>query len=396
MTAELSKVVQSDQTFLFGPGCAREPLREEIAQRKWRRMALLASNSVVQSGVRDDLMRVVLAGVEVVVVGEPIRGHAPMAGSERIAQHLARQTLDAIVALGGGSVSDTAKAVSILLAEGGRLEDHCSEFRPPDTFVTPALSQQKIPVVSVPTTLSGAEVTPGGGATTASGIKRTFWDPQVACRIIAYDTELIGKVPTDILVSTSMNALAHCAEGLYSRTSNPISTAQALHAAGMLARGLRATAGKGEPAGAAAGISQISDPVRELAAGAALSGLVISNARVGLHHAICHVLGGRLGLPHGVANSVMLPHVLRFNEPETAFAQHELSEAMGRPGRPAGDVVAELQRMAQAPSRLRDFGVSEGQLNDVAADTMQDRGLFFNPRRVSGPEEIRGILRKAW
>jgi len=396
VTAELSRVVQSDQTFLFGPGCAREPLGEEIAQRKWRRVALLASNSAVKSGARDDLMRLALAGVETVVVDEPIAGHAPIADSERIAQHLAGGTLDAIVALGGGSVSDTAKAVSILLAEGGRLEDHCSEFRPPDTFVNRVLSRPKTPVVAVATTLSGAEVTPGGGATTASGVKRTFWDLQVACRIIAYDTELIGKVPSDILVSTSMNALAHCAEGLYSRTSNPISTAQALHAARLLSRGLRAVAVEPGAGGADAGGSPVPDPISELAAGAALSGLVISNARVGLHHAICHVLGARLALPHGVANSVMLPHVLRFNEPETASAQRDLSEAMERPGLPAGDVVAELQHTVRAPRRLRDFGVREDQLDGVAAGTMQDRGLFFNPRRVSGPEEISGILREAW
>jgi alcohol dehydrogenase class IV len=396
MAAELSRVVQSDQTFLFGPGCAREPLGKEIAQRKWRRVALLASNSAVRSGARDDLLRFALAGVEVVVVDEPVAGHAPVADSERIAQHLARGTLDAIVALGGGSVSDTAKAVSILLAEGGRLEDHCSEFRPPGTFVSRVLSRPKTPVVAVATTLSGAEVTPGGGGTTAAGIKRTFWDPQIACRIIAYDTELIRKVPSDILVSTSMNALAHCAEGLYSRTSNPISTAQALHAARLLCRGLRSAAGEPDAGGADAGGSQIPDPMSDLAAGAALSGLVISNARVGLHHAICHVLGARLGLPHGAANSVMLPHVLRFNEPETSSAQRDLSEAMGRPGLPAGDAVAELQRAVRAPSRLRDFGVREDQLDGVAADTMQNRGLYFNPRQVCGPEEITGILREAW
>jgi alcohol dehydrogenase len=92
----------------------------------------------------------------------------------------------------------------------------------------------------------------------------------------------------------------------------------------------------------------------------------------------------------------MLPHVLRFNEPETASAQRDLSEAMERPGLPAGDVVAELQHTVRAPRRLRDFGVREDQLDGVAAGTMQDRGLFFNPRRVSGPEEISGILREAW
>ncbi len=355
MTAELSRVVQSDQTFLFGPGCAREPLGEEIAQRRWRRVALLASNSAVQSGARDDLMRLALAGVEAVVVNEPIAGHAPIADSERIARHLAGGTLDAIVALGGGSVSDTAKAVSILLAEGGRLEEHCSEFRPPDTFVNRVLSCPKIPVVAVATTLSGAEVTPGGGATTASGVKRTFWDPQVACRIIAYDTELIGKVPSDILVSTSMNALAHCAEGLYSRTSNPISTAQALHAVRLLSRGLRSVAIEPDAGGADTGGSPLPDPMSELAAGAALSGLVISNARVGLHHAICHVLGARLALPHGVANSVMLPHVLRFNEPETAFRPTRPERGDGAPRaarRRCRRRTATCGPGAEAPARL--------------------------------------------
>jgi alcohol dehydrogenase len=327
-----------------------------------------------------------LCDVRVHEVSADVASHAPIEETEAIAARLAGVPVDAIVVIGGGSVSDTAKAVAILLTEAGRLEDYCSVFSPPDQLEQPDAPSRKPPLLVVPTTLSGAEVTPGGGATNAAGIKRTFWNPRLAAKVIAFDPDVLRAVPTMVLATTGMNGLAHCAEGLYSRTANPISSAFAVAGASHLASGLRALVA-----------GDLTDGTQEhLAAGAALGGLVISSARVGLHHAICHALGARLGLAHGVANSIMLPHVLRFNRGQTERAQSVLASALGASGRDASEAVGQLEAEIGVPRRLRDVDVSKSSLSDVARDAMQDRGLYFNPRRVQSVDDLRALLMEAW
>jgi alcohol dehydrogenase len=197
------------------------------------------------------------------------------------------------------------------------------------------------------------------------------------------------------MASTAMNGFAHCAEGLYSRLRNPISEALALHGIQLFARGLPA---------------MVADPANPdhrstVLAAAHLSGMVISNARVGIHHAICHCLGARGGLAHGVANSIMLPHALAYNLPVAARELAQIATAMGVDTRnltaeaaaQAGiDAVKALQRDSKVPTRLRDTGLDRALLPAIAADTLRDRGLFFNPRRTENAAPIVDVLEQAW
>ncbi len=399
MTPALAVYRGFPQTLITGAGAVAS-LAREIERHGYRRVALLSSPSVAAGdGVRR--VRAQLQGTEIVETFTAVRPHAPIADTEALAARLAPRPPDAIVAVGGGSVSDTAKACSILLAEGGRLEEHCSTFTPPDRLVAPDLPHPKTPVLAVPTTLSGAEMTPGGGATTADGVKRVFWDPQVAVSLAVFDPDVLAETPRELIVATAMNGLAHCAEGVYSRTRNPVSTGLALRGAELFAAGLTRLAQSADPDESA---------LLRLAEAAALGGMVISHARVGLHHAICHVLGAYCGLGHGTANAVMLPFVLRYNEPATVSEQRALAVALatglngagacpGPLGADAGhaaDRVAELEQIAGAPRSLREVGIAEADLPEVARRTMSDRGLFFNPRRVEDVAEVLGILERAW
>jgi alcohol dehydrogenase len=392
-----SRVALAEQVLLFGPGAAGR-LGDELRARRWRVVALFASPSAVASGQLDRLRAGALAGCEVVAVHDRVRAHAPAADSEAIAAELRGRRLDALVALGGGKVIDTAKAVAVLLAEGGRLEDHCSVFIPPDRYLPRELPAPKLPMVAVPTTLAGAEMTPGGGATNDRGVKRAFWDPKLVARVTAYDPEVLGATPAGVLLTTGMNALAHCAEGLYSRTANPVSAALALEATRWLAGALPAVrpdppAAGGEAAGGALPV----EVATALGAAAALAGMVIANARVGLHHAICHVLGARYGVPHGVANAIMLPPVLRFNLAATRDAQRRFAQALGaEAAEDPPEVVRRFRDRLGVPARLRDAGLQRRDLDLVAADLMQERGLYFNPRRVEGPSQVRQVLEWAW
>lgn len=327
---------------------------------------------------------------------------------DRVAEHssttlvteaaaLARaHAVDGLLAVGGGSASDTAKGIAILLGEGGMIEQHASSFTPPDQFVPRPLPSPKLPIIAVPTTASAAEVTPGLGLKDPQGRKLLFWDNTLACRLIVIDPLAATEVPPAILAATAMNGFAHCVEGLYSRLRNPISEALALHGITLFSKWLPRMVTEPDSVEARAGVLTA----------AHLSGMVISNSRVGIHHAICHCLGARGGLSHGVANSIMLPHCVAYNIPVAGAQIARIGAAMDAETFPqqhgsgdplhAVEAIRGLQRLAQVPSRLRDTRLDRKLLTAIAEDTMRDRGLYFNPRRTDTVATVLQLLEEAW
>ncbi len=300
---------------------------------------------------------------------------------------------DAIVAIGGGSTSDTAKGVAMLLAEGGAFADHASRFEPPRTVHTPRLNQPKIPIITIPFTASGAEVTGSFGIRGADGYKMLFSDPQVASRVVLLDPALNVSVPASIMLSTAMNGLAHCVEGLYSSARSPISSALALHTLPLFARAMRAI--RAEP------VEQAHRA--DLLTAGVMSGMVLASARSCLHHAICHVIGAKYGVSHGNANSAILPHAVRFNLPAAVGPLSLMGQSLGLTGTSEEDRalaavqwIEQLQRDLGVPRSLKALGVPHDHLESIAAHVMHERGLAFNPRTVHDAAELLGILRAAW
>ena len=319
---------------------------------------------------------------------EAVPAHSSVELVERLTQQARAAGVDGFVAVGGGSASDTAKAVALLLAEGGRLEDHASRFTPPDHLFVPELRQPKLPIVAVPATASAAEVTPSLGVRTADGAKLLFTDIQLASRSILIDPPATLCVPAALMLSTGMNGLAHCLEGLYSRVRTPVTTALALHATALFLDALPAVARAPGDAGCRG----------DLLAAAHLSGQVLLNARTGLHHAVCHVLGATTGIGHGDANAVLLPEAIEFNAPCAADELDTAARACGLEGGAAAlvDRLRALRETLGVPTRLRDLGVAHDALAGVAAHAMHERGLYFNPRRVADDSEIAALLDRVW
>ena len=280
---------------------------------------------------------------------------------------------DGFVAIGGGSVSDSAKATALWIAEGGNLEDHASRFTPPADLVVPALNAPKLPIAAIATTASGAEATLSLGIRTAQGRKLLFSDIKLAARLILLDPEANTAVPASIMLATGMNGLAHCIEGLYAKVRTPMTDAFSRHAIDLFLDALPAV--RREP-----------DVVAHRAAlldAAHLSGLVLVNSRTCLHHAICHAIGAITGAAHGDANSVILPHAMGFNYQVVA------------PSLPVERVVA-LQAELGVPKRLRDIGIAKDLLPTIANKVMGERGLYFNPRPVTHPDQVEELLQAAW
>ncbi|HZT54046.1 MAG TPA: iron-containing alcohol dehydrogenase [Gaiellaceae bacterium] len=267
----------------------------------------------------------------------------------------AAEPCDGILAVGGGSAIDLGKAIS---AAAG------------------------LPLVSVPTTYSGAEWT------TYFGVR----DPQRRLRgggggarlaTVVYEPELTLGLPAETTVGTALNALAHCAEALYARGRNAEADAHALAGAELIARWLpRVVAAPADREGRA-----------ELLRGACHAGTALAGSMLALAHALAQAVGGRYGLPHGTLNGLVLPPVLRFNADLAPEAVRRFGEAIGAPDDPAGR-VAELAALA-GPRRLRELGVPEADLPELAASAAARSGNQANPRPAT-PAEIERLLREAF
>jgi maleylacetate reductase len=259
-----------------------------------------------------------------------------------------------LLAVGGGSAIDLAKAIGV---EAG------------------------LPVVSVPTTYSGAEWTPsfgirdhdrrmrgGGGGSTLAGI--------------VYDPELTLGLPRAETVGTSMNALAHAAEALYVKGRNDEGDREALAGANLIGEWLPRVVASPDDL----------ESRRSLLEGAMHAGAALAAAGLGLAHAMAQALGGRFGLPHGAMNALTLPPALRFNEPVAAGEIARFGEALG-----TSDPIGRAQELALLGGyqRLRDQGVPENELDTVAEAAADRAGARANPRPAT-PSQISELLRSIY
>lgn len=377
---------------VMGPGAAAQ-VAEEARRLDASRVMLITGGKTARTSL---VLQVKAAlGPLLATAYEEVVEHSATAVVEAASTRAHEAGIDLLLAVGGGSASDTAKAVAILLAEGPPLARHANRFTPPDTFVQQHLAQPKLPIMAIPTTASGGEVTPGLGIRAPDGHKLLFWDSQVAARTIILDPQANLDVPVSLMASTGMNAVAHCVEGLYSKKRNPVADAFALQGLRLLGAGLPSMA-------RAPGSVQARADVLY---GAHLSGAVIASTRTCLHHGICHCLGALGGLPHGVANAIMLPHVMRHNIGAAAPQLRQVAQALGRDvdalcdvqaAEQAIEAVKALQHATDVPTRLRDTSLSRNLLPALAEHALGDRALYFNPGPVATGPEILAVLEAAW
>jgi alcohol dehydrogenase class IV len=238
-------------------------------------------------------------------------------------------------------------------------------------------------------------VTPVFGTTDLErGRKSVVRSEPIRPRLALYDPELALDTPPDLTASTGVNALAHCIEALYSKDAGEAEHAVALRAAGRILEFLPRTT---------------KDPKNlvyryRMFEGSMEAGLVLAKAGMGVHHGLCHVLGGRYNAPHGVLNGIILPHAMRFNLPIAGKAYRELAPLLGVRVSGAGDVVlgeqvcqaiGEFIRGLGLPQRLRDLGIPKTDLRSIAEDAMESKSVRANPRPVTVADALE-ILEAAW
>lgn len=309
------------------------------------------------------------------------------------AARLAREArADLVLTLGGGSITDAAKMVTICLAndihEPAQLDGLRALTRSDGSTHRPSFAAPTVRSVCIPTTLSAGEFSAVAGCTDSTSRKKEmYFHPQAIPRSVILDSAATMHTPLWLWLSTGIRAVDHAVEDLCSVNSTPFSDGTSLHALRLLGAGLRGV--KANPADVAAR--------HDCQLGAWMS-IIGSSAGVnkGASHAIGHVLGGTAGVPHGYTSCVMLPHVLRFNEPVNSECQAWVSAALDCAGQPAAEAVAQLVAALGLPQRLRDVGVREEMLDEIAEKSMLDRWIHTNPRRIESAAAVRKLLAAAW
>jgi maleylacetate reductase len=321
-----------------------------------------------------------------------IGAHTPRSDVVAAANAARAAAADMLVTLGGGSVTDAAKMVAFCLGndinDPADLDNYRAVVGADGKIARPQAKPPAVRTVAVPTTLSAGEYTASAGCTdTMRHVKESFGHPLMMPKSVVLDPRATLHTPEWLFLSTGIRAVDHAVEDICSPECQPISEGASYHALKLLGRGL---------SGAKANPLDL-DARLEAQLGAWMS-MVGSQTGVpkGASHGIGHVLGGTAHVPHGYTSCVMLPHVLRFNAPVNADRQALVSEALGRPGMPAGDVVAGLIAGLGLPTRLRDVGVKPEQLDRIAELSMHDRWIHTNPRKIDGPPVIRELLDAAW
>lgn len=280
------------------------------------------------------------------------------------------QRVDLVVALGGGSAIGLGKAIT------HRLDG--------------------VPLIAIPTTYAGSEMTAVLGITdVALGEKRTVLDPGILPRLVLYDPEVTVDLPPSLTASTGINALAHCVEAVYSTSGNALVRLVALDGAGRIARALPRCVEDGTDL----------DARSTMLVAAFFAGFSTAHAGMALHHGLCHSLGGKFRVPHGIANAIMLPHVMRYNADAVPAALSEVTLAIGEPADGGTELslalrgataVSDLVRSLGLPQRLRDVGVPQAGLEAVARDAFPRSAVKANPKPITSEGELLEVLTQAW
>jgi len=343
--------------FVYNANAARVVFGAGSLQHLEREIGLLrAQRALVLStpGQRKLAERVAaLLGAKAAGIFDGAVMHVPIEAARQARDEARRLDADCAVAIGGGSTVGLGKAIAL---ESG------------------------LPILAIPTTYAGSEMTPIYGIT-EGGLKKTGKDARVLPRTVIYDPELSTGLPVGLSVTSAMNAMAHAAEGLYAQDSNPIMSLMAEEGLAAIARALPGI------------VRQAGDIEARSQAlyGAWLCGTVLGNVGMALHHKLCHTLGGSFNLPHAECHTIVLPHAMAYNAPAVPDAMARIARAIGAQDAAAG--LHDLARDNGAPVALRDLGMPEADL-DRAADIAVSNP-YWNPRPIERTA-IRALLQNAW
>jgi len=347
-----------------------------------KRLLLVTTRSLDHPGGVVAQLRADL-GARCVGTFSQIAAHSPRTDVIACAEFARETKADLLVAVGGGSVIDAVKVVQLALWGDVRAPEDLGKFLNNGA----AALAPGVRMIALPTTLSAAEFTPFAGVTdTTRAAKEGYFHKLLAPRVVVLDPRLTLETPARLWFSTGMKAVDHAVEILCHRDRAPFSDALAADGLQRLYRGLKATKANADDLEARLEC--------QFGMWLAISGIA-SGRGMGASHAICHVLGGSYGVPHGLTSCVILPAVLSWNAPAIAEREALIARLLEQNGVSASVAVKGLVQSLGLPTHLAEVGIGPAQFRGIAEGTMHDRGVTTNPRRIDGPDDIVEILQRA-
>jgi len=333
---------------VFGAGCL-DKLPEEIERLGATRALVLSTPEQRQDGQQ----LVERLGARAAGLFDKAVMHVPIEVAQAAREQAKALGADCCVSVGGGSTTGLAKAIALV---------------------------STLPILAIPTTYAGSEMTPIWGIT-EGGLKKTGRDPRVLPKTVLYDPTLTVTMPAALSATSGMNSIAHCVEALYSKEANPIISMLAEEGIRALARGLPEV---------------VKDP-RNLDArsnalyGAWLGGMSLGAVGMALHHKLCHTLGGSFNLPHAETHTVVLPHATAYTAPAAPEAMSRIARALGAASAAQG--LYDLAAALGAPTSLASLGMKASDLDKAADIAVQNP--YYNPRPITR-EGVRALLQDAF
>ncbi|HEY8601934.1 MAG TPA: iron-containing alcohol dehydrogenase [Thermomicrobiales bacterium] len=382
MELDRQYLFQAPTRVSFGFGTAAT-LGRELAALGARHPLIVTDGGVIGAGLLDGpRASLAEAGLDATVF-DNVEANPSVETVEAAIAAYQSNGCDALVAIGGGSPMDVAKAAGIVIANGGGIRDY--EGKPE------LIAADLPPFVCIPTTCgTGAEVTPFAVITDhARSWKMSIASPRAIPAVAIVDPELFLGLPPALVAATGMDALTHAIESYTNRAAQPFADALDLQAIRLIGRSLR-------PAVANANRAAIAD----MAIAATLAGMGFAQNRLGIVHAISHPVTSYVGTPHGVANAILLPYVLEYNA--IGCGDRLIDVAVALDGPTAGQVtpetaIAAVRRLATdvgIPATLGAVGVTEEHVERIATDAMKSGNVQINPRRATR-DSILGVIRHA-
>src|SRR3990170_3580838 len=374
-TTDLSFNFNSPTKIVFGAGAVND-IGPEMDSLNKKRAVIITDEGLAATGMIDRAKDIL--GKRCVGIFPEVKPDTGVYIIDKAVKYAKGVDADILISIGGGSSIDTAKAMAILLTEGGRLEDYQG---------WQILKRPLMPHIAVPTTAgTGSEVTYVAVVKDHDrGIKLVFGDNHLIPNTAILDPELTVNLPPDITASTGMDALSHAIESIHSLQRQPMTDGLALQAIRMIFNYLAISVENGKDI-AARGQMQIA---------ATMAGIAFSNAQLGIVHAMAHAVGARFGVPHGIANAIFLPYGMEYNLGVCEKEYAAIADAAGidvhkKTKREAAEMaiyaVKRLTEEIGLPTKLSDVNVTKEGFAICAENAMADPSIVYNSRTPSGPD----------
>lgn len=375
------RVVFTDMEQVHYGKPAAQSVAELVKAHGAERVFLMVSGTLNRE--TDEVEKVRLAlGNKCVGTFDRMPAHSPRSAIIAATTQAREARADLIVTLGGGSITDGAKAVQLCLSNDVSTVEDMDRIRGGVDLKPPTVRQ-----ISIPTTLSAGEFSGMAGVTNeATKVKEMYRHPLTIPQAVILDPEVTRHTPMWLFLSTGIRAVDHCVEGVCSNESTEFTNASGLHGLTLLARGLAKV--KADPGDMKARLDC------QIGSWLSMGGLA-AGVPMGASHGIGYVLGAVFDVPHGHTSCIMLPSVMRWNKSANADAQALIANAMGHPGKDAGDVLDAFIRGLGMPRSLSEVKVGKEHFDRIATQAMGTPWIPRNPRKIDGPAQVKEILELA-